>query len=299
MTVTKTRANAMLAVAAMIWGSGYLFTKLATNAGMPAGLINGIRGLIYAGLAGLLFHKALAKMTRQDLVVGLIAGTINFLGFQLQTIGLAYTTPANNAFLTAIYVLFVPFICWLLFKQRPERKSYVAIAICVIGMAVLTNVFGQGLSLHLGDLLTLASAVFYALQIVYFGTAPAESSPWVLAFMLGATQAVYGLTWSGLFERHAYAAIDWQAGLWPVLVLGLLSSFGAQTLQVVGQRHTDPTPAGLILMTESLFGSLFSVALGFEPFTLNLLIGGALILLALVVMQVGWRHTWRLYNRNK
>ncbi|WP_225048032.1 DMT family transporter [Lacticaseibacillus kribbianus] len=299
MTITKTRANAMLGVAAIIWGSGYLFTKLATNAGMPAGLINGIRELIFAALAGLFFHRAVARMTRQDFLVGLIAGAINFLGFQLQTIGLAYTTPANNAFLTAIYVIFVPFICWLLFRERPDRKSYVAIAICVLGMAILTDVFGHGLSLHLGDLLTLASAVFYALQIVYFGTAPAESSPWALAFMLGVTQAVFGLVWSGLFERGAYLAIDWRAGLWPVVVLGILSSFGAQTLQVVGQRFTDPTPAGLILMTESLFGSLFSVALGFEPFTLNLLVGGALILLALLVMQLGFRRPLRLYNRSK
>jgi drug/metabolite transporter (DMT)-like permease len=226
----------------------------------------------------------------------LIAGGINFLGYQVQTIGLMYTTPANNAFLTAIYVVLVPFIVWLFFHQRPEPKSYLAIMICVVGMAFLTGVFSHGLSLHLGDLLTILSAFFYALQIVYFGSVT-ETSPWVLAFMLGVVQGVGGLFYTGLFERQTYAAIDWQAGLWPVIVLGIISSFGAQTLQVVGQRFTDPTPAGLILMTESMFGSIFSVAFGFEPFTQDLLIGGGLIIFALLLMQVGLRRLWQFRRR--
>ncbi len=70
---------------------------------MHAGLINAIRGFIYAGLAYAFFHKTINQMTKRDLKIGLIAGGINFLGYQLQTIGLMYTTPANNAFLTAIY----------------------------------------------------------------------------------------------------------------------------------------------------------------------------------------------------
>lgn len=292
MRITKTKANLMLGLAAVIWGAGYIFSKQATNAGMHAGLINAIRGLIYAALAYAFFHKTINAMTSKDLKIGLIAGGINFLGYQLQTIGLMYTTPANNAFLTAIYVVLIPFIVWIFFHQRPEPKSYLAIVVCMIGMAFLTGVFGHGVQLHIGDLLTIASAFFYALQIVYFGMSATESSPWILAFMLGMTQGGFGLVWSLLFERGTYAQVDWAQGLWPVIILGIVSSFGAQTLQLVGQRHTDPTPAGLILMTESMFGSIFSVALGFEPFTWDLLIGGTLIVLALLVMQVGLRRLW-------
>jgi drug/metabolite transporter (DMT)-like permease len=131
-------------------------------------------------------------MTKRDLKIGLIAGGINFLGYQLQTIGLMYTTPANNAFLTAIYVVMIPFIVWVFFHQKPERKAYIAIVICMLGMAVLTGVFSRGVSLHIGDLLTIISAGFYALQIVYFGMSATESSPWIIAFMLGITQGAFG-----------------------------------------------------------------------------------------------------------
>lgn len=297
MRVTKTKANAMLLLAAIIWGAGYIFSKQATNAGMHAGLINAIRGFIYAGLAYAFFHKTINQMTKRDLKIGLIAGGINFLGYQLQTIGLMYTTPANNAFLTAIYVVMIPFIVWVFFHQKPERKAYIAIVICMLGMAVLTGVFSRGVSLHIGDLLTIISAGFYALQIVYFGMSATESSPWIIAFMLGITQGAFGLIYSLLFETQTYASVHWVAGLVPVVILGIVSSFGAQTLQLVGQRYTDPTPAGLLLMTESMFGSVFSVALGFEPMTWDLVIGGALIVLALVIMQVGFRRLWLFKKR--
>lgn len=288
--ISKGRANLMLLLAAMIWGSGYIFSKLATNAHFQAGLINAIRGLIYAACAFIFFRRAIMKMTGVDIRVGITAGFINFLGYQFQTWGLWYTTPSNNAFLTALYVVMIPFIVWLMFKKRPEPKSYVAIILALIGMIYLTNILAHGFTLHLGDLLTLISAFFYALQIVYFGMRATSTNPFSLSFMLGLTQGVFGLIWSLLFEHGAYGNINWQAGLWPIIVLGVLSSFGAQTLQIVGQRFTDPTPAGLILMTESMFGSLFSVILGFEPLTWHLLVGGILIVIAILIMQVDFNR---------
>lgn len=297
MQISKSRANLMLLVAAVIWGSGYLFSKQATNAGMHAGTINAIRGLIYAALAYLFFHKAINKMNKVDLRIGLTAGLINFLGYQIQTIGLMYTTPAHNAFLTAIYVVIIPFIVWVFFHKRPEPKSYLAILICMIGMVYLTNLLGQGFTIHIGDLLTIISAIFYALQIVYFGMTATDSNPWILSFMLGVCQGGFGLIWSLLFEHNTYVTTDWKAGLLPVVILGIISSFGAQTLQVVGQRFTDPTPAGIILMTESMFGSIFSVLFGFEHFTTNLLIGGSLIIIALLIMQLDFRKMWQLRRK--
>ncbi len=105
------------------------------------------------------------------------------------------------------------FIVWVFFHQKPERKAYVAIVICMLGMAVLTGVFSRGVSLHLGDLLTIISAGFYALQIVYFGMSATKSSPWIIAFMLGLTQGVFGLGYSLLFETHTYAQVHWLQGL--------------------------------------------------------------------------------------
>lgn len=290
MKLSRLQANLLLLLTAIIWGASYIVVKQATNALMPAGLINAFRGLIFATLAYLFFHKTINKMKRIDFRIGLMAGLINFVGYQIQTIGLKYTTPSNNAFLTAIYVVLVPFVVWIMFHHKPELKSYPAIALCIIGMMFLTNIFAVGFQLRVGDLLTVISSFFYALQIVYFGYTATDCSPWIVAFMLGATQGIAGLVWSLLFERGSYATINWQAAIGPIIILGIFASFGAQTMQIVGQKFTDPTPAGLILMTESMFGGLFSVLFGFEPFTQHLLIGGIMIVVAILIMQLNFRQ---------
>ncbi|WP_252902863.1 DMT family transporter [Paucilactobacillus hokkaidonensis] len=175
-----------------------------------------------------------------------------------------------------------------MFHHKPELKSYPAIAMCILGMMFLTNIFNVGFQLRIGDVLTIISSFFYALQIVYFGYTATDSSPWIVAFMLGATQGIGGLIYSLLFERSTYGAINWPAAIGPIIILGIFASFGAQTMQIVGQKFTDATPAGLILMTESMFGSFFSVLFGFEPFTSNLLIGGILIVVAILMMQLNF-----------
>lgn len=290
MKLTKLQANLALTLTAVIWGAGYIFSKQATNAHMPAGMINGLRGTIYAILVLLFFPKVIRHMTKKEFRIGLIAGILNLAAYQLQTVGLIYTTPGNNAFLTAIYVVLIPFIMWIVFRDAPAPKSYLAIAICVLGMLVLTGVFQHGLTIHFGDILVIASAFLYAGQIVYFGSVAASINPWIVAFMLGACQAVGGFLITFTTETAVFAQINWHAAIAPIIILGVLSSFGAQSLQLIGQKFTDPTPAGLIMMTESVFGSLFSVLFGFEPFTMNLLAGGLLILVAILIMQLDFRR---------
>lgn len=285
MKLQKWQANVVLLLTAMIWGASYIFIKQAIRSGMPAGMINAIRGFIFAMLIYLFFHKKINKMTRTDLKVGTIAGVINFAGYQLQTTGLRYTTPSNSAFLTATYVVMIPFIVWIFYKRKPLLKSYFSIAICFLGTIFLTNVVNNGFTLELGDSLTLASAFFFAWQIVHFSNAVANSDPFIVSFMLGSVQAVASLVWSLFFEQSHYATINWNAAIPPVLILGVFASFGAQTMQVVGQKFTDSTSAGLILMTESLFGSIFSVILGFDKLESNLIIGGLLIVLAIFIME--------------
>lgn len=293
MNITKRTANLVLVLTAVIWGLGYVFTKYATDAGMPAGLINAIRGFIYVVLVYVFFHNHIKKMTQANYKIGFIAGLLNFIGFQLQTIAIKYTSPSNNAFLTSVYIAMVPFIAWFLTKQAPQRKSYFSITLALLGTGILSNAFGK-LTINFGDALTLISAFFYAFSIVYIGVYANKVDVFGISFMLGLCQFIFGLMWSLGFEVSEYSAIGWENGLWPVIALGIFSSFIAQTLQVVGQSGTDATTSGLILMGESLFGSLFSVLLGMDKLTQNLLVGGSIIILSQLLMQVNIRRRGKL-----
>jgi drug/metabolite transporter (DMT)-like permease len=103
--------------------------------------------------------------------------------------------------------------------------------------------------------------------------------------MLGITQAVTGSIYSLAFERNIFQLVNWSQAILPVIILGVTASFAAQTLQIISQKYTNTVTTGLILMTESLFSSLISVFFGVEQLTKQLVIGGTLIMIALVVIQ--------------
>ncbi|MBC6910455.1 EamA family transporter, partial [Lactobacillus reuteri] len=147
----------MLLLVAILWGSSYVFAKLTIQAGMHSGVINACRGTMCVIAGYLIFHKQINKMTWLDFKLGVLMGTINFLGYFLQTDALRYTTPAKNAFLTTLYVAIAPLILWLFWHERPQRKTYFAVALAIIGMAVITNVANTGLQLNFGDFLTVVS----------------------------------------------------------------------------------------------------------------------------------------------
>ena len=98
----------MLLLVAILWGSSYVFAKLTIQAGMHSGVINACRGTMCVIAGYIIFHKQINQMTWLDFKLGLLMGTINFLGYFLQTDALRYTTPAKNAFLTTLYVAIAP-----------------------------------------------------------------------------------------------------------------------------------------------------------------------------------------------
>lgn len=287
MKISQSRANIMLVIVAILWGSSYVFAKQVVDAGMQSGLINGCRGTFCIAAGYLLFHTKINKMSRRDLKIGLTAGVINFSGYYLQTAALRYTTPAKNAFLTTMYVVLAPFILWLFWHQAPRRKDYFAIALAVIGMALLSGISPSSFTLQLGDLLTLVSAIFWALQLIYFAKfASTVSSPWIVIFLIGLVQGSLGWLCALLFERPSFAHVHWVQALIPLAILAIVVTFLAQGMQITAQHFTTPTAAGIILMLESLFASLMSVALGFDRVTPQLIIGGIILILANLIMQI-------------
>ncbi|MFT8363215.1 MAG: DMT family transporter [Sporolactobacillus sp.] len=282
--MTKNRANLLLLIASIIWGSGFVVLKFSINAQATPGFINFFRGSLFALLSFIFFRRPIMRMSRDELKIGLTAGVLNSAGFLSQTIGVAYTTPSRNAFISSAYVVIIPFVAWLLFRQKLQLKSFLAIALCIIGMAVLTGV-GAELTLNRGDFFSLLSAFFYAGSIVLLSHAARGTNPGPITFMLASVQAAGGLIYF-LFEGPGkLAALNWSEALWPLLYISIFCSFIGQAIQVSAQKYTTASSAGLIMMLEGVFGSLFSIAFGFDQWSLHLLAGGLLITSALVLME--------------
>ncbi|WP_051504991.1 DMT family transporter [Paenibacillus durus] len=289
MKMTKPTANILLLFISLLWGSGFVVTKIALDANVSAGFINFFRGFLFALLVLIFFNKKIFNMTFRDFKIGLIAGLLNFGGFLTQTIGVKYTTPSNNAFISATYVVLIPFIAWALYRKPLRLKSFISISLCMLGMVILTGVWNKALTINIGDIYSLICALFYAGSIVYLGYGARKADVSIVAFMLAMVQAIGGLIFFLSVEREPLAEINWSAAIVPLLYVSILCSFVAQTIQITAQKHTSATSAGLIMMLEGVFGSVFSVAFGFEAFTVNLFIGGMLIMLSLILMEADFQ----------
>lgn len=296
MKMTKSTANVFLLLTAALWGSGFVVTKIALDANASPGFINFFRGFLFVVLILIFFYKKIVKMTFKDFKIGLIAGLLNFGGYITQTIGVQYTTPSNNAFISATYVVIVPFLAFTIYQKKLQVKSFVSISFCLLGMTILTGIVNEVLTINIGDLYSFISAFFYAGSIVYLSYGVKTTDVSVVAFMLAVVQTIGGLFFFIFVETGQLTDIDWAVAVVPLLYMGIICSFFGQTVQVLAQKHTSATSAGLIMMLEGVFGSVFSVTFGFEAFTAKLVLGGILIMLSIILMEVNFKQ---ILIRNK
>jgi drug/metabolite transporter (DMT)-like permease len=288
--MTKSMANLLLLVTSALWGSGFVVTKIALDAHASAGFINFFRGFLFVVMVLMFFYKKIVKMSFKDFKIGLIAGLLNFGGFITQTIGIEYTTPSNNAFISSIYVVIIPFLAWGIYQKKLPVKSFVSIAFCLLGMMILAGIFNHSITVNIGDIYSFICAFFYAASIVYLSYGARQTDGSILAFMLAVVQGIGGMVFFFFVEKGQLTTIHWSIAIVPLLYMGIICSFVGQTVQVLAQKHTSATTAGLIMMLEGVFGSIFSVAFGFEAVTAELVVGGMLIMLSLILLEVDFKQ---------
>ena len=153
-----------LIITAIIWGSGFVASAVALESYTPYQILAG-RFLIGVILLSIVFYKKLKNIKRSTIIRGAILGSILYIAFVLQTVGLQYTTPSKNAFLTAVNVVIVPFIGFLIYKKKIDKFELVGAVLAIVGVAVLSLKLSS--EINIGDLLTLCCAFAFAFHIFY------------------------------------------------------------------------------------------------------------------------------------
>lgn len=269
-----------LFTAAFLWGVSFVAVEKAMEFGWTPFALLGMRGLL-SGLALSVFAMKNKFWKKPTLIIeSLMAGTLMFVGMALQTYGQAMSTVSNSSFITVLYVVFIPVILWK--KQRATGSIVLAVILAVIGTAFLT--LNGGLTLNVGDILLIGCALSFAIHIIFLGHVIRHNDLMSVAMIQSLTMGFLGFLFASI-NGQGIPSTGWIY----VLYAGLLSSGLAFLLQLYGQQHVSPTISGLLLTLESLFGSLGAIFLLNEPFTLNVLVGGSLMLLAVVTIELGPR----------
>lgn len=275
-------AKPMLFAAAFIWGSSFFIMKDALDA-LPVQYLLAIRFTSGAVLLGLLCWKKWNRFTPDYLWRGAIIGGFLYLAYSVQTYGLALTTPSKNAFLTAVYCVLVPFLYWTFARVRPDRYNVIAAVLCVAGVG-LVSLTGE-LTVNPGDGLTLVSAVFYASHIVAVAKVSTGKDIYLLTVFQFAFSGLYAWTGGAVTETFPAQALARPEVVLPLVYLAVMATTVALLFQNVGQVWSDPASASVILSLESVFGVLCSVVFAGDQVNGRMLLGFALIFIAVVCSE--------------
>ncbi len=276
----------LIVAATIIWGASFVVVKDAINVVSPTWLM-GLRFSATGIILIVFFNGNLRKnLDASHLFAGVILGVFSFLGFWIQTIGLTDTTPGRNAFLTATYCVMVPFLYWIVAKRKPTIFNIVAALLCIAGVGFVSLGGNFSLSMRWGDAMTLLSAVFFAIHMVFVAKFSQRRDVMTITVVQIATSGLCGLI-IGALSEPAPNLLSLGSDFWIQLgYLVLFASCLAMVFQNVAQAKIPPAQAALLLSLESVFGVVFSVALYGEQLTWMLVAGFVLIFAAIVISEI-------------
>lgn len=283
-TVVLKAKIAMLS-ATLIWGSSFIIIEDLVDK-FPTNALLAIRFIFSALLLSVIFFKNMKNIATGDIWRGAVLGCLLFLAYMFQTFGISFpdNTPGKNAFLTAVYVVIVPFFARIFTKNSLSIYNVCSAFLCIIGIGLvsLTESFAMGI----GDALTLVCGIFYALHMVAVPKFSKERDPIVLTVVQFATSGILALLVSLLTELDSVAKFT--PTVTSLMQIGYLTVFCtaiALTFQVFGQKYTEPSTASVIFSLESVFGVAFSIILGGESPSVRVIIGFVLIFIAVIVSE--------------
>lgn len=285
----KLRGALMLLGASFFWGTTFVaqmsgmenlgpFTYAATRyfIGFLAMLV-----VMYLTHAQRLKERRAGKYGR-GFLAGIISGIFLFVASSFQQVSMLYTTAGKAAFITCLYIIFVPLFSVLIGKKI-RTENWVGAFLAMTGLYFLA--IGEEFTINFGDFLLLISAVFWTLQILTVGKFAKKVDTIDLSTSQVFVTAVLSAFVMMIFENPSWDAI-FHAAI-PILYGGVMSSGAAFTLQIYGQKYAEPSAAAILMSFESIFGALSGWLLLGEVMSGREIFGCVLMLAGIFATQ--WR----------
>ena len=293
---TKLLGNLLLLLTAMIWGTAFVFQRAGMDSIEPF-TFNAARMALAAVAVGLV-SVPLEKRSRNrrparspeeerayrkyTLTGGLCCGLFLTGGSLFQQVGLVYTSAGKAGFITALYMLLVPVISFLVFKRKNSWLVWAAVVLGLIGMYMLCVT--ENFTLTQGDILVIICAFMFSGHILccdYF--APRGNAVRIAAIQF-AVVTVFSAILAVIFEEPTVQKLT--SAAIPILYCGLVSGGIGYTLQVVAQQFTDPTVASLLMSLESVFAAIGGALILHERMTSRETLGCIIMFTAIILVQV-------------
>lgn len=265
----------------IFWGATFFIIKYAQKYINPVTVLT-YRFLLGASVMAIILYFFQRKPLFRNFRQGFVLGCILCLAYIAQSTGLVYISASNSGFITGLFVVFVPLFSIIVLKKLPSIKNFLALAISVLGLWILTGGVGQ---MNRGDLLTLVTAITIAIHILYTNKLiNNDIDPYILNFQQLFTVGILCLIVTLVF--HQSFSIGNPTAIWAVLYLSIVAGVLGYLIQNLAQKAVPPLRVSLIFTTESVFAAMFAWTLGREPFVPLQALGGLLIFVAMILSEL-------------
>jgi drug/metabolite transporter (DMT)-like permease len=283
--VTRFLAVLSLILVATAWGASFALIKDILRDIAPEPFIAWRFAIAGVALCVIAFFRR--QLTRDLVAPSLLLGVLVFVGYLMQTHALRFISPARSAFLTGLYVVMVPFADRLVRRNAVPARAWAASLLAFLGTALLIGGFDA--RPVAGDLLTVGCAVCFALHVIYTADFTTRLPPLGLAAVQVLAVGLFA-TPPSFFAPHTPLT---PRVMMVIVATAVVTTALAFVALMWGQARVSATEAAVILAFEPLAAAITSVLLYGEPLTRELLSGGALILVAMLVSQLTFRPRLR------
>jgi len=305
---TQWKGVVMLMLTALIWGSSFVAQSVGMES-VEAFTFNGIRTLMGAVVLLpfiLIRDKVQAKsmtaeqikerraMDKKTVRYGLILGLVFCAACNFQQFAFEYSTSGKIAFITALYMFFVP-LFGLFLKKRVPWLTWVCVLAGFVGLYFLSIGPGGLGSINRGDIRAFICAIFYAVHILLIEKFAPDVDGIKLSFVQFVVSGVITCILMFIFETPQMSAI--LSAIVPLLYSGIMSCGLAYTFQIVGQKYTEATVASLIMCMESVFAVLAGAVLLHELLTGREIVGCVIMFVAIIVSELSEFITAKLKRK--
>ena len=292
----NTLGSLLLTLTAMIWGTSFAFQRVGMESIEPITFTAARMSLASLAIWAVSFllrqrekknpparteeeEKAYRKAT---LVGGLFCGVFLTAASLFQQIGMLTTSAGKAGFITALYMLLVPVFNFVLFRKRNTLLVWIGVLIGVAGMYLLC--VKEGFRLTHGDTLVCICAVLFSGHILCADHFTRKGDPVRIAAIQSLMVCVVSAVLAFITEEPSWEKIVTAAV--PILYCGVVSAGAGYTLQLVGQKYTDPTIASLLMSLESVFAVIAGSVILKERMTTREAVGCVIMFAAILLVQI-------------
>lgn len=291
------RSNIILIIAAVMWGFAFVAQLKASENGIGSFLFNAIRyflgALVLIPVIIIFERKQITRsVLRRSMIAGLISGTIMMAAVNVQQYGIALNQNAGTSgFISSFYIVFIPIVSSLVFRQKVNIRSWIAVAVAFIGLFLISVPLGTSVfdtKKLLGESLLMLCAVFWTAHILSVDRFSKESCPILFAFLQFAFCSVLSFLFALFVDEISLSVIS--ASLAPILYGGFISVGIAYTFQVLGQRDASAVVTSIAMAGEAVFAAVGGFLFMGETMSFQQIIGAIMMSGAIILPQINFNN---------